>query len=360
MRVRHLRAFTLVELLVVIAIIGVLVGLLLPAVQAARESARRTQCSNNIRQIGLAATQFETRKKRYPGCLETFDLAKVTSGSGTVVTIRRVASWHVILMPDLEQAQVYDLWTDNRVGFTFNTDFCPDISTFICPSDSVVQGDEPFSKNSYVSNNGFFPDGAAVVPTTPAASQLSTDSQTRENGIFMNLVNNGNGVDETQVQLNVPGTTRVTVRASDLRDGTSSTLLFSENLVARPWGYVNASEYSRRVNTFGNRIDTGMVWLYRSEIPNQSRPAGLPATEEKINGRKYEVNMSGTLDSTFRSYARPSSGHSGVVNAVFADGHTGTLSDSTPYHVYVSLLTPATKSSAAPNNGYILKEGDYE
>jgi prepilin-type N-terminal cleavage/methylation domain-containing protein/prepilin-type processing-associated H-X9-DG protein len=354
MRVRHLRAFTLVELLVVIAIIGVLVGLLLPAVQAARESARRTQCSNNIRQIGLAATQFETRKKRYPGSLESFAIGKDSSGA----PLKRIASWHVVLMPDLEQAQVYDLWTDNRASLSASlTDFCPDISTYICPSDSVIQGDEPFSKNSYVSNNGFYDISGAI--RTPVTSQR------RENGIFMTLVDTA-GVDEfgNTLSSSVFAPTNVTVRASDLRDGTSSTLLFSENLIARPWGYVNTTEYARRVGSYGNRIDTGMVWLYKSEIPNQYRGTDRPAppapiAEERVNGRKYEVNMSGTLDPSFISLARPSSGHSGVVNAVFADGHTGTLSDDTPYHVYTSLLTPATKSSDAPNNFYILKEGDY-
>ncbi len=65
---RH-QAFTLVELLVVIAIIGILIALLLPAVQAAREAARRSQCLNSIRQLGLACLNYESAKKRYPAAI---------------------------------------------------------------------------------------------------------------------------------------------------------------------------------------------------------------------------------------------------------------------------------------------------
>lgn len=347
MRSKKLSGFTLVELLVVIAIIGVLVGLLLPAVQAAREAARRTQCLNNLKQIALATASFETSKKRYPGYLESFDLATVAGKP-----VRRIAGWHVTLFPSMEQQQLYDVWTSDQASlFGALPDFCPDIAGFRCPTDSLVQGDESFSKNSYVSNNGFWDDGspAGLTPVT---------SQSRANGIFMNKVNVGGGaVDElgNDLATSVFAYTGVTMKASDIRDGLSQTIMYSENMVARPWGYLSTSEYASRISTFNNRTATGMVWLYRTEQPSVSAP--LPAPQEKINGRKWQVDMVATPSP---SIARPSAGHSGLVSVAFADGSTRTIADETGYHVYTALLCPQSSSSNAPNKAYMLKEADYE
>ena len=95
------RAFTLVELLVVIAIIGILVGLLLPAVQAAREAARRMQCSNNLKQLGLAVHNYESSNRRFPA-MET--------GTGTVAgggQFYSMSGWYAIL-PYVEQTSLYN------------------------------------------------------------------------------------------------------------------------------------------------------------------------------------------------------------------------------------------------------------
>lgn len=351
MRSKKLSGFTLVELLVVIAIIGVLVGLLLPAVQAAREAARRTQCANNLKQIALATTSFETSKKRFPGFLESFDLGSVSVGSSTR-PLRRIAGWHVVLFPNLEQQQLYDNWTSvDYQLFVSLPDSCPDISFFKCPSDYIIQGDEPYSRNSYVSNNGFWDDRPVLDPTA---------SQTRANGIFVNKVNiSGSPVDELGNALSLATVFHpvgITVKASDIRDGLSQTLLFSENLVARPWGYTSVADYGTRVSTFNNRISTGMVWLFRSELPGSSAPT--PAPQEKINGRKDAVNM---VTSPSASIARPSSAHSGLVIVAFADGSTKSIADETAYHVYSALLCPQSKGSDAPDRmTYLLKEADYE
>lgn len=351
MRSKKLSGFTLVELLVVIAIIGVLVGLLLPAVQAAREAARRTQCINNLKQIALSTASFETSKKRYPGFMESFDLG-VSGGH----PVRRIAGWHVVLFPSIEQQQLYDMWTSDQYPmFTSLPDFCPDISVFRCPTDSLIQGDEAFSKNSYVANNGFWDDRSS-------GGLSPIMSQSRANGIFVNRVDvSGGATDEggNVLATNVFAPSAVVMKASDIRDGLSQTIMFSENMIARPWGYTNAVEYLNRISSFRNRTDTGMVWLYRTELPGYGAPGGvpLPAPEEKINGRKWQLDMSTAASPSF---ARPSAGHSGLVSVAFADGSTRTIADETGYHVYTALLCPQSTSSNAPNRLYVLKEADYE
>lgn len=120
--------FTLVELLVVIAIIGVLVGLLLPAVQAAREAARRMQCSNNLRQVGLALHNYESAHKRFPSGW----VANVAAGEPGW-------GWAVGLLPFMEQSTV-TARIDNRFEIIAPVNqpmIRQVIPTFLCPSDAT-------------------------------------------------------------------------------------------------------------------------------------------------------------------------------------------------------------------------------
>jgi prepilin-type N-terminal cleavage/methylation domain-containing protein len=145
MKARH-TGFTLVELLVVIAIIGILVGLLLPAVQAAREAARRMQCSNNLKQLGLSLHNYESsHKKLPPGWIASQGL-RYTGGSGSTGTGTNGQGswgWSAFILPFIEQKNLYDTLAVGQDMRTALDDpirvaiMKQKIATFRCPSDTA-------------------------------------------------------------------------------------------------------------------------------------------------------------------------------------------------------------------------------
>ncbi|MCA9246731.1 MAG: DUF1559 domain-containing protein [Planctomycetales bacterium] len=139
------RGFTLVELLVVIAIIGILVALLLPAVQSAREAARRTQCSNNLKQVALALHNYHTAVKSFPP-------GKITQGP--CCNTKSGANWAIMILPYVEQQGLYDMYDMEKVN--------EDVSPNWAPAANVPPN----------SNNGV---GQHAVPTYVCTSEPDTD-----------------------------------------------------------------------------------------------------------------------------------------------------------------------------------------
>jgi prepilin-type N-terminal cleavage/methylation domain-containing protein/prepilin-type processing-associated H-X9-DG protein len=201
------RGFTLVELLVVIAIIGVLVGLLLPAVQAARESARRTQCINNLKQLGLAIQQYEATFKLFPfrqGGTAGPPLDPLLNNESRI-------SGLVLLLPHLEQTPTYEAIKEGppRGGPGPGATFAPwkvQVEGFLCPSDaSPITPD--FGHTNYVFNVGDSIYGAGEgFPIITAGSADDTMARSPR-GVFGH---------------------NSRLRSADLLDGTSNTIAMSE------------------------------------------------------------------------------------------------------------------------------------
>ena len=156
---RQRQGFTLVELLVVIAIIGILVALLLPAVQAAREAARRMQCTNNLKQLGLAVHNFHDTFRTFPSASRQpqFKDNEVNDW----VNGRDRWGYLCVLLPYIEQQALYNELVTNQLGVNRPWTGMPltrtKVAGFLCPSDSGgnTKGDT-LARNSYHCNRGDF------------------------------------------------------------------------------------------------------------------------------------------------------------------------------------------------------------
>lgn len=163
------RGFTLVELLVVIAIIGILVALLLPAVQFAREAARRMSCQNNLKQIGLALQLYHDAYKQYPpGAL---------GPTGSASAAEKLHTWCALTLPFVEQSSLQNTY-DFHVRFDHANNaaaVAQVLPVFLCPTMGTPQLQNGFAPSHYAGNAGVTPgqDGGVLFPMSAVADRKS-------------------------------------------------------------------------------------------------------------------------------------------------------------------------------------------
>jgi len=257
---RDRRGFTLVEMLVVITIIGILMALLLPAVQTAREAARRAQCTNNLKQIGLAIHSFESVHRKLPTGGEGTDFSNIGGAPAAGRTKFSRTGLFVHLLPFIEHADIYDQldlkksYRDTTVRFagtanaTSNAQACSrDITTFLCPSNPYLA-----YKETVTGANAIFPsmaagdsrqmfgnldyfatvytdisDGSNVSSTVPAGGRDA--AHYRAEGALTVADGSHSSTDKDTVANFVDGTASTSVPISAVSDGTSNTIAVIED-----------------------------------------------------------------------------------------------------------------------------------
>ncbi len=300
------RGFTLVELLVVITIIGMLVALLLPAVQAAREAGRRAQCLNNQKQLATAFLNFESSRREFPGYRYILDADENNDGT---VDDPIVATWMVSLFPYVERADLERIWKDETV--TWANKPVVELKFLTCPSDP--RRDNP-AMCAYAVNCGVpDPDSSAGIPGYPGEGL--------EHGVFF---------DQAVPNTFNPAATKKAMSLDYLsrHDGSTNTLLLSENVQATLWKPVDSGGQPR----WPNERDLGIVWDVTPGVcdPSVMRPA-------KIN---QCLSAPRDLYAPVVNTSRPSSRHPGMVVAFYCDGHGDYLRDDIDWLVYKHIMTP--------------------
>jgi prepilin-type N-terminal cleavage/methylation domain-containing protein/prepilin-type processing-associated H-X9-DG protein len=353
--------FTLVELLVVISIIGMLVGLLLPAINNARESGRRTVCQNNMRNVSTALLNYENSRNMFPGYLNVLVMnnGKVymnqqtgqKSGVSFVMMILRQLD-----RPDLDMAlktpQGASMGggsagssSSSASGSSSNTGLSmglPKLEILICPSDPPTS--DTGTPTSYVVNSG--------MQDSTASAQMPRDWA--DNGVFFDrytgdprVTGSSGGSSGSSGGSSSQATQLVSMSSAFIAraDGLQNTVLISEN--------VDAGNYTDQTEA-----KLGIIWNGTGTVNTGSSPPNLnpPDDNMRINrGTGMSDLQGGSVQSTASSassqqsstsssptgsvFARPSSYHPNGVNMVFCDSHLKFISDQIDYYVYAVLMS---------------------
>jgi prepilin-type N-terminal cleavage/methylation domain-containing protein/prepilin-type processing-associated H-X9-DG protein len=363
---RHPAGFTLVELLVVIAIIGTLVALLIPAVQAARATARQTQCMNNLKQLGMALINFESSKQRLPGYLQVVKrdnqnwvTASVVDGRVVVGNANNInnawgISWATMILPNMERQDIWDRLTDVKAVIGNGELTVTPIESFVCPADTDATANVELPALTYSGNTGAWDRSATGTSSTFLFPPNAGD--TTDNGIFMNLLEYARApIPQKPPQM----------RMSKMKTS-SMTIMLSENVnkdyvfAATPFTWLGGDGI-----TFGTEQQLGLVWV----VNENPQPGNSVTNQERIN---RDSGLTPVWNPTETQFARPASTHSGGVNVAYGDGHTGFIREDIDYIVYQRLLTPNSKKCVDPRdwsnlsvinlfrNSPVLTESDYQ
>ena len=265
-------AFTLIELLVVISVIAILIALLLPAVQQAREAARRAQCRNNFKQLGLALHNYVDAFKAFPPGREVFispgDNGSSGANGGATTGLGNCFSAFAMLLPQLDQGPLY-----NQINFNSGPDTAANdrISAeqpvvFLCPSDfkyrALAQGGSFVGVTNYVMNTGTtFP----VSPKNPSGTPVT--------GIFFE---------------------NSFVRMGDVLDGTSNTVCLGEQLLSDPNDGTGAAVSNGSGNWTGGLPTTGFALTTGNNNVNNG-PELLNYPGDCVAGNKLQLTRGNRL-----------------------------------------------------------------
>jgi prepilin-type N-terminal cleavage/methylation domain-containing protein/prepilin-type processing-associated H-X9-DG protein len=351
-RSRRRQAFTLVELLVVISIIGMLMALLLPAVQMAREAGRRNTCNNNLKNLSLAVINIVSSPGRsYPGYRDTLPVTTSTA-SGTI-SLNYPVTWMVPVFPYIERNDLFQIWRKGAAvpyfpaGGPYTTQPFQQVYMDLanCPSNPTANT-QATSATSYVVNCGMLDSVSGVGPPQWPADW-------RANGVFFNRYQNPqqsaastppagvgppNGppfwpsvvTDGQGNALANPGPlVTMTQDFISSRDGTSLTLMLSENL----WnlGSTQTGNFWAEPSAAGNsgtEMANGFIWW-----PDASQDRMMLLNSQLAPGATLTAAQ-------FPWVIRPSSWHPGGVEVAFCDGHVTFLSQDVQYSIYCLLMTP--------------------
>ncbi len=338
------RGFTLVELLVVIAIIGVLVGLLLPAVQSAREAARRMQCTNNLKQLALGCHNFESSRKYFPRGNNAQPGGRFPEGGNT--------SWLFVVLGYVEQNNLFD-----RVSAAATSTTNPNIQNAVtqgilpirhplvrCPSDGFGTGNTPDELRlcSYIASTG--PTCNNPPAGCPAPFQLHCNGQTvpGANSVPPDLnppTHPGYSSSHSWGSTAVAGNTRgmfarggPTIRHGDIIDGTSNTILLGETLPefcefqrynggGPGWAGGNFIAQGQTIQPINWRID-------KMNPPRSSFGSCVCDATTNPSGDRSRCIMNWHVTWGFKS------NHTGGANFALADGSVHFITDSIDHRTY--------------------------